>query len=167
MRCPHRSKLWCIWMVVSKSEPPITASRQAGLDVGSESNGMSSTFVSSIPRAAYSCENTYVRNGAGTAFSPRTTPNELRSGWCSCSTGQRIWVEPNLHPGRARRRPSVEVVPGEPHRTACDRPGRRQQVAAVVHGDLLICGPVIVHKIGPGIADMGIRIVHVGGAIIG
>jgi hypothetical protein len=37
---------------------------------------MSSTFVSSIPRADYSCENTYVRNGAGTAFSPRTTPKQ-------------------------------------------------------------------------------------------
>ena len=60
---------------------PTNALSQAGLDVGSKSNGMSSTFVSSIPRMGYSCENMYVRNGAGTAFSPRTTPSKLRSVW--------------------------------------------------------------------------------------
>jgi hypothetical protein len=38
----------CIWMVVSK--PRITVYRQAGLDVESKPNGMSSTFVSSIPK---------------------------------------------------------------------------------------------------------------------
>ena|ERR1700733_4657569 len=37
---------------------------------------MSSTSVSSIPRTGYSCENMYVRNAAGTAFSPRTTPQQ-------------------------------------------------------------------------------------------
>ena len=88
---------WCIWMVVSKSKPRITVCRQAGLDVGSESNGMSSTFASSIPRADYSCENTYVRDGAGTAFSPRTTPNKLRSGWCSCSAAPAEWVPMSVH----------------------------------------------------------------------
>jgi len=61
--------------------------RQAGLGRwGSESNGMSSTFVSSIPRADYSCENTYVRNGAGTRISARgPLPTKLRSVWCGCS----------------------------------------------------------------------------------
>ena len=37
---------------------------------------MRSTSVSSIPRTGYSCEDVYVRNAAGTAFSPRTTPQQ-------------------------------------------------------------------------------------------
>jgi hypothetical protein len=52
---------------------------------------MSFAFVSSIPKLDYSCENMYVRNGAGTAFSPRTTPSELRSVWCSCSAAPAEW----------------------------------------------------------------------------
>src|SRR5216684_1489056 len=84
-------------MAVSKSKPPITVYRQAGLDVGSKSNGMSSTFVSSIPRTGYSCENMYVRNGAGTAFSPRTTRSELPSVWCSCSAVPAEWAPMSVH----------------------------------------------------------------------
>ena len=71
----------CIWMAVSKSKPPTTVYPQAGSDVGSKSNGMNFTFVSSIPRTGHSCANMCVRNGAGIAFSPRTTLSKLRSVW--------------------------------------------------------------------------------------
>ena len=37
---------------------------------------MSFAFVSSIPKPDYCCENMYVRNGAGIAFSPRTIPQQ-------------------------------------------------------------------------------------------
>jgi transposase len=65
--------------------------------LGSKSNGMSSTFVSSIPILDYSCENMYVRNGAGTAFSPRTTRSELPSVWCSCSAVPAEWAPMSVH----------------------------------------------------------------------
>src|SRR6201987_4339853 len=49
------------------------------------------------PKPDYSCENIYVRSGAGIAFSPKITPSELRSVWCSCSAAPAEWAPMSAH----------------------------------------------------------------------
>ena len=66
----------CIWMAASKSKPPTTARRRAGLGACCACNGMSCMFACSTPKPGNCSANTCARSAAGIALKKRTTPSE-------------------------------------------------------------------------------------------